>query len=355
MAKHAEGWKLRVNPNSGGVQQVRFRHLGRRFERSTGTSDPAKAAVEAARIYSEVVSGRRAVSAPVSTELDVAVSSFLADAEKTDSAEWVKVLTVRFKTHLIPFFGSFERFTPASYADYGRERLGHVSRPSVRAELCALRRFVAWMAEHDVELPAVPALPKHGKAGTRAKNARKRKATIVTEAQAKRILVAMPERSRKSGAWVRPFFTVLWETGLRPITLLRLEAPLHYRKGQKTLFVTREIDKEGFERHVPLSTAARKALDRVSPKSGKLFDAAKASLRHMLEGAVKKAGLTDRDISVYDFRHSRITLGANSGAPIAGIAHLVGHRRISTTALYTQTNEDAAREALAVMGKRKRT
>jgi site-specific recombinase XerD len=52
-------------------------------------------------------------------------------------------------------------------------------------------------------------------------------------------------------------------------------------------------------------------------------------------------------VSVYDFKHSRISIDANSGAPLAGVAHLVGHKHISTTALYVQTGEAAARAALA--------
>jgi integrase len=62
--------------------------------------------------------------------------------------------------------------------------------------------------------------------------------------------------------------------------------------------------------------------------------------------------MSDRKISVYDFKHSRISLGANSGAPLAGIAHLVGHKHVSTTALYVTTGEAAAAEALGIMARR---
>jgi integrase len=104
---------------------------------------------------------------------------------------------------------------------------------------------------------------------------------------------------------------------------------------------------------VPLSAEARKALERVCPpKPGRLFDAPKSSLRTYLALAVEAAGLTDRGISVYDFKHSRISIGANSGAPLAGVAHLVGHKHVSTTPLYVQTGEDAARAALDVMSAR---
>jgi integrase len=162
--------------------------------------------------------------------------------------------------------------------------------------------------------------------------------------------MAMPEKSDRTGDWVRPLFTVLWETGLRGATVLRLEAPLHYRKGARSLFVTREIDKEGFERHVPLSPEARRALDRACPPDGgKLFTSGASSFRKYLTPAVKAAGLTDRNISTYDLKHSRISIGANSGAPLAGIAHLVGHKHVSTTAIYVQTGEAAAVRALEVM------
>jgi len=349
MGPTAEGWKLRLPPGRT-IYLVRFRHAGRRVERSTGRSDPKEATGEAARIYADIVSGRAATRAPVSTDLATAVAGFLADFEMENSPEWTKIVTLYFHTHLIPFLGSFARFTPATYADYGRARLQKASRPTVRKELCALRRFVGWCAEHDLVLPPVPGLPKHGHPGTRAKNARKRKATIITAAEAKRILMAMPERSRRTGAFSRPLFTVLWETGLRPITVLKLETPLHYQRGARRLFISREIDKEGFERWIPLSPDACKALDRVCPsKPGRLFDAAPNSLRKSLEAAVATAGLSDRGISVYDFKHSRISIGANSGAPLAGIAHLVGHKHVSTTALYVQTGEEAAAKALEVM------
>ncbi len=311
------GWQLRLPPGKGrSVYVVRFRHNGQRIERSTGRSDKGEAAIEAARIYADVVSGRR-VSRSVATDLSTAVASHLADLEQEVSPAWAKIVTdVHFGAHLLPFFVSFDHFTPAMY------RTG---------------------------------LPKPGQPGTRGKNARKRKATIIAPADAKRILMAMPERSRRTNAFVRPLFTVLWETGLRPITILRLEAPLHYAKGAERLFITREIDKEGFERHVPLSPATRKALDRVCPESGKLFTAPKGSLRVYLRLALEAAGLADSGICVYDFKHTRISIGANSGAPLAGIAHLVGHTKVSTTALYVQSGEDAALAALGIMARAPRS
>ena len=94
-------------------------------------------------------------------------------------------------------------------------------------------------------------------------------ATILTQEDVQKILAVMPERSRRTGAWVRPLFTVLWETGLRPITVLALEAGVHYTKGEARLFISEDVDKVGNKRHVPLSERAREALDLVYPYTGK--------------------------------------------------------------------------------------
>lgn len=288
----------------------------------------------------------------MSTDLATAAATFLVDYQATHADGTGKNAEDYFRVNFLPFFGNFERFARASYSDYMRDRISRVTRTTLRKELSCLRMFIAWCGQRDVHLPPVPPLPKAGHPGTRSKRARKRKATIIEPAEAKRILVAMPERSRRTGCFVRPLFSLLWETGLRPTTVLKLSAPLNYRKAAKTLFINREIDKEGYERHVPLSAAARKALDRVVPKKGLLFDAAEGSLRDSLVAAVKAAGLVARRIGVYDFKHSRISIAANSGAPLAGVAFLVGHKHVSTTALYVQAGEHAARKALAIMERR---
>jgi integrase len=312
------------------------------------------AAVEAAKVYADTISGRR-VARPISADLATAVAEFLEDFGMQNSPSWVQIVGLYFKVHLIPHFGSFEHFTPASYADYGRQRLQKVTRPTTRKELSALRVFVNWCNhEHGMTLPVVPPLPKHGSPGKRTAHARKRKATIISSGDAKRILMAMPERSRRTGEFTRPLFTVLYETALRPTTVLQLETPLHYVCGQDHLFITREIDKEGYERKIPLSPAARAALDRACPKSlGRIFLAKKSSLRHSFVAALQAAGLGHLNASPYDFRHTTLTAMANTpGVPLTGVSFIAGHKYLSTTSGYVQANENAAREALAVMAKR---
>jgi integrase len=193
-------------------------------------SDPVEAAREAAQIYAAVVTGRSAPRS-IAAGFDQAVAFFLADYEMTHTKGTFETVTMYFRAHVIPFFVSFEAFTTTSYADYVRMRIGLATRVTVRKELSALRLFVDWCGQHGISLPAVSSLPKQGHPGVRARNARKRKATIISTAEAKKILAAMPEKSRRTGAWVRPLFTVLWETGLRQSTVLKLETPLHYTKG----------------------------------------------------------------------------------------------------------------------------
>jgi integrase len=358
MAQRTQGgWKLRLPEGRGRrTYLVRFRHGGKRVERSTGKSDPREAAVEAARIYADVVSGRRTTRAAVSADLASAFASWLADYEATHATGTAETVTMYVEAHLLPFFGAFDRFTPASIGDYMRERIQVVTRSTLRKELSALRQFFAWCVEHGTHgLPVVPPLPKAGHPGVRAKNARRPGGTARPETEVKRALVAMPERSRRTGEFVRPFFTLLWETGLRESTLLGLRSPEHYKRGARRLFISRDIDKAHFERWVPLTAAARAALDRVCPRApGLLFEGIdQATLRKSLEAAARAAGL-EGAFSPYDFRHSRASQLANSGAPLAGVAFLLGHKHLSTTSLYVHTNEKAAVEALGAVMPRAR-
>ena len=362
-ARTQGGWKLRLPEGRGRkTYLVRFRFNGERIERSTGESDPHAAAQAAARIYSDVVSGRRVARAAVSSDMASAFASWLADYETTHAEGSAETVTMYVESHLLPFFGSFDRMTEATYGDYIRERIGHVTRSTVRKELSALRMFRAWCQERGIVVPPVPPLPKSGHPGVRHKQARRPVSRALPASIVRRLLLAMPERSRRTGAWTRPAFVALFETGLRPSTLLRLRAGDHYKRGRGRLFVSRDIDKAQYERDIPLSDAARTALDRVTPRHVELDEQGRgpllfegldaSSLRDSLEAARVAAGV-DGPLSVYDLRHSRASMLANSGAPLAGVARLLGHRRVSTTAIYVTADDDAARAALNAVAPRK--
>jgi len=350
VGRHAAGWTLRL-PEGRHVYLVRFQHEGRTVERSTSERDRGAATKIAAEIYGRVVTGQRAPRA-VNEDLVSAMAAWLADYASTHTPETAATVEAYVRGFL-RFFEGFDRMTEPGFTAYMRERTTAVSRSTLRKEMSALRMFAAWAkAERGIALPAVPSVPKRGHPGVRGKHARRRQATVISPEDVSRLLAAMPVKGPRSGAWVRPFFALMWETALRPYsTIAKLQAPLHYQHGAKTLFVSREIDKARYERTIPLTAAAREALDLVAPQGhvGALFPHVdKDAMRESLAAAVRVAGVGGV-ISVYDWRHSRISQLANSGAPLAGVAFLVGHKHVSTTSIYVHASAAAGAMALAAV------
>jgi len=173
------------------------------------------------------------------------------------------------------FFGSMAGITDAACAQYIRERLRKVKRQTVRKELSALRRFVRWCVQQGVvsREPQIPSPPPRA-TGTAYFKRLRSKATVITPAEALAIIEALPERSRKPGGKlfpVRPRTRFAWETALRPKTIDNLNVPEPYTRGSATLVVTHEIDKARFGREIPLTEAARAAIDSVCPDVGIIF------------------------------------------------------------------------------------
>lgn len=348
------GWTLRRQKGSP-FFYVRFRHAGRRHEKSTGETDRAAARLKAGQIYAETVSGRLTPAVVAGQSLASVTALWLLDYRAAHAAGTADTAEQYVGAHWLPFFGELGRITTASIADYARARIQVVQRGTVRKELSALRQFVDWAHQGGYlrELPEVASMPTTGHVGVRHARARKRVATVLTPAELKRFFAALPLRSRRHGAWVRPLFVVLYETGLRPSSLYRLEVPTHYQRGARELFLSRETDKTGqkAERTVPLTAAARRELDRVvgTRTKGLLFE------KHRWQEAIAKAcreAKIAKAVSVYDMRHTRLTHLANTaGVPLTGVQYLAGHKHLSTTAKYVQAQREAADVALKVFGR----
>ncbi len=150
-----------------------------------------------------VVTGRPLARA-LATSLAESAAAFLAAYEIDRAQGTFDTVKMYFSAHFLPFFGSFDSFTEAGYCGFVRERIARTTRVTVRKEMSALRLFVGFCNHRGMKLPPVPVLPKHGHAGTRSKHARKRVAPILNPAEVAAILAAMPERSRRTGSWVRP-------------------------------------------------------------------------------------------------------------------------------------------------------
>jgi integrase len=148
--------------------------------------------------------------------------------------------------------------------------------------------------------------------GHSARSARKQAFLVFTAKEVAAIIAKLPEAatSKRSGGTfpVRARFVVAWETSLRPATLDKLTMPENYRRGSSFLAITDEADKSRFRRELPLSDAARAALDSVCPAAGLIFGA--HDFRTLLRAAAEAAGIDEyraKRISDYDFRHSRLT------------------------------------------------
>lgn len=351
MGRRATGMRLRWR---GGWPSVRFTHQGQEHHISLGTQDPLEAERRAAFEYAEVISGRRASLGQKGQrlerpELAVALAQWAAGYEGTVHASFVATL-VTYAKHFLGFFCAWERLTDASCRDYGRARLRAVARTTVLRETSYLRAFVAWAAERGYLAvgPLVPRLPP--KASGRRVGRQRAFPVEISPAEAAAIIARLPAHSKSidGRTWpVRDRFAFAWETGLRPATLSKLRTPEDWRPGAIELHVSDDDDKARYGRVLPLSDEARRILERVAPAEGALLFGA-----HNFAKALKRAAKAvlgeelGRKFAPYDFRHGRGTQLADEGAPLTGIAYLLGHKKLTTTDRYLRPNRRAAARAL---------
>jgi integrase len=213
-------------------------------------------------------------------------------------------------------------------------------------------RLAKW-AHHRGHLDQLPELRMPGARvlGHSDESARKSAFLVFTAKEIAAIIAKLPEFATVNSSGerfpVRTRFVVAWESSLRPATLAKLSVPENYRPGATALTITDEMDKNRFRRELPLSEAARKALDSICPGKGLIFGA--HDFRTPLRAAARAAGIDDYRadrISDYDFRHSRLTHLGQVTSNLSGIMYLAGHRQPSTTAKYMRPQRAAAEEVL---------
>jgi integrase len=255
-------------------------------------------------------------------------------------------------THFAPFFKTIDRLTTVGAQDYIATRLRKVTRETLKHELSPLRRLAKW-AHARGYLPHMPEIETPGARvlGTPVLNARKRVSLIFTAEDVAAIVARLPAYWSAPRAPVpypvRARYIVAWETALRPRTIGKLAAPADYRPGATTLQIRDEVDKNRFGRELPISDAARAALDSVCPASGLIFGHHDCS--KLLRRAAKAAGIDAyraERISDYDFRHSAATHLGRSSDNLSGLMYLLGHKQPATTARYMRPQKDAAEEVL---------
>jgi len=356
MARAAEGWQL-VQVRQTGIYQVRFTHAGKRGSFSTGKRDPGEAAEVAARIYADVVSGRwvsgKVLAVTKGKAFDEVAALWLADVEPTiDHRTFTLYQFTYVATHFAPFFRTIDKLTTVGAENYIASRLQKVTRHTVKKELSVLRRLAKWAYRRGY-LEQMPEIETPGKRvlGHAAESARKKAFLVFTAKEMASIVAKLPEHatSQRVGESfpVRSRFVVAWETSLRPATLDKLTVPENYRRGSQVLTITDEADKSRYRRELPLSEAARVALDSVCPDAGIIFGP--HDFRTLLRAAAKAAGIDEyraKRISDYDFRHSRLTHLGQVTSNLSGVMYLAGHTQPATTARYLRPQKAAAEEVL---------
>jgi integrase/recombinase XerD len=212
---------------------------------------------------------------------------------------------------------------------------------SVSRKLTALRGFYRYLVLEG-HLPADPtaqlALPHRAHSLP----------TTLTLDEVERLLAA-PDPSTPRGLRERTLLEVLYATGLRVselVGLQRSEVNLH-------LGYVRCRGKGNRERIVPLGTHARRwvarYLDARTDDAPCLFLGLKGqALTRMacwtlLQRLAQKAGIA-KAISPHTLRHSFATHLLERGADLRAIQELLGHRRITTTQIYTHLSTHFLRE-----------
>lgn len=264
-------------------------------------------------------------------------------------AETIKTCVIYGRKYL-RFFKTPDMLTSESIGDYVTARMRAVTRKTMLKERTFLRRFCRWCVVQRVlaHVPAFPELPAPSATGTRS-GTQRLKPVEISPAEAAAILAALPEKSKRIGArkWpVRARFAFAWETGLRPETVSRIDVPRTWQRGARELELHDEDDKARYGRVIPLTDEAVRILNDVAPLEGVIFG------DHNFSKAIKRAAkavlglVRGSRFAPYDFRHGRAQQLVDETGDLAGVAYVLGHKKLSTTDRYLRGSRRAAERVL---------
>ncbi len=233
-----------------------------------------------------------------------------------------------------------ELITEVRVEDYITTRLRSVRRSSVKKELGSLRRFITWAVKRG-ELASFqfPKLPKQAK-GTRQLD---RPLIELSREQAEACDSSPPRPHTKRPSSKGSIYGLL---GNRPTAQGRAATNLsaELQEGAAVLWITEDVDKNGYNRDLPLTPRARAALDSVAKPKGLLFGA--YSYKRILQAAALDAGLSEYEaqyINARSFRHAAVTDMTAHSKELAGVSYLAGHRDVQTTSRYVHPPFEAGK------------
>ena len=177
-----------------------------------------------------------------------------------------------------------------------------------------------------------------------------RRKRVLSEEEEKSLFAAIIPRYLSS--MVRIFLN----TGLRRKELFQLTwENVDFRNRQ--IFI-RET-KTSRSRYVPMNETVynelkalqqdgkREGLVFVNPKTGKAF----VDIRKALYGACRRAKI--KNLLLLDLRRTFATRIIEAGADIVTVGHLLGHTSVTTTQIYTMSNQDEKRRAVSLLETKK--
>jgi hypothetical protein len=342
MARKAEGWTLQTDKRTGN-KIVQFRVAGKKYRRSTCTHDAVEAKVIAAEIYAAEIE-RRQSGLEDNPNMALLFSQWVDEVSDDWGSEYRRTQANRI-LQLVEEFPTLDDVRDQKkQRAFRAKRLKKVLRATLCEDLVPLRMCLAWaygegLISEQIDIP----LPDKSKKGTRAHDRRR---VDLTDEQTEALIAALPVKTR-GGHPARDVFTVAWDTGLRHGGIFRLETPRHFRRGVRELHLTADIDKNRWERPVPLTVRAYQAIERNAPDIGPIFKP--WDYRKTLRAAGQTIGLHPDDVATLDlrdFRHAAATDAADKSGDLTGLSYTAGWTNPNTASRYVHPKKRKAQEVL---------
>ncbi len=328
-----------------------FRVNGRRYRASTETANKQKAKDIEARERSRILDGRHGIRRQPDITFRVFAEQYLRDharinKRRPERDEYIiRVLNRTFGPLIL------HEITAHRIEQWKRDRLagkwkahGQTGRPnsimpaSVNRELDTLKSILSKAVEWGklLESPA-----RHVKR-LKVENRRTR---ILDESEQARLLAACRGK-------LRALVQLALITGARVGELLALEWA-HTDDGFLTFLET----KNGRARRIPISPTIQGVLGTLprvhahvfaSPQSGEAYTV--NGMRHMLNRAIRRAGLTVGDVTFHTLRHTALSRMVAAGMDDYTVMEISGHSSTRMLARYTHPTESRKIAALDAAG-----
>lgn len=216
---------------------------------------------------------------------------------------------------------------------------------TMQSERSYLQGFFGWMVDegHNVVNPA-ERLPK----------------VKMSRRKPRPFRLAQVEAAMDSGAYsrTRDIITICALTGLRIGEVVKIRGEDVDRDGM----VLSSRRKGALEHRIAITDGLAQILDRYpatgwwfpSPHANREFPNGgghilMASASDAVSKAIRRAGITDRNLTGHSLRHFYATTLLKGGVNIRVVQELLGHASLATTQLYTQVDDDDMRAGVAVL------